>query len=73
MRSLIDITSGMSCSITSMEAPSSSPHLEQERPERLGLPLGDAGGGLVEAEHPGVRREEARQLDDPAQCRWTAR
>ena len=43
-----------------------APHLEQERPERLGLPLGDAGGGLVEAQHPGVRREEARQLDDPA-------
>ena len=43
-----------------------APDLEQERPERLGLPLGDAGGGLVEAQHPGVGGEEARQLHDAA-------
>ena len=37
-----------------------------QRAERLGLPLGDAGGGLVEAEQAGVEREQAGQLDDAA-------
>ncbi len=35
-------------------------------PECFGLPLRNAGGGLVEAEDPGVEREQAGQLDDPA-------
>ena len=52
--------------MTSIEAPSSRRMLEDERAERLGLALGDAGGGLVEAEHPGVEGEQAGQLDDAA-------
>ena len=37
-----------------------------ERGERLGLALGDAGGGLVEADDPGLEGEDARQLADAA-------
>ena len=37
---------------------------QQQRAERLGLALGDAGGRLVEAEHPGVGGEQAGELDD---------
>ena len=37
-----------------------------ERGERLGLALGDAGGRLVEADDPGLEREDARQLADAA-------
>ena len=37
-----------------------------ERTERLGLALGHAGGGLVEADDPGLEREDAGQLADAA-------
>ena len=34
--------------------------------ERLGFSLGDAGGGFVEAQDPGVEGEERAELDDAA-------
>ena len=40
--------------------------LDEQRAHRLGLALGDAGGRLVEAEHPGVEGQQAGQLDDAA-------
>ncbi len=39
-------------------------HALDQRPERLGLALRDARGGLVEADHAGRDREHRRQLDD---------
>ena len=45
---------------------------EQQRPERFGLALRDAGGGFVEAEHAGVEGEEARELARSDGCRSRA-
>ena len=41
-------------------------HVEQQRRERLGLPLGEPARRLVEEQHPGLVREDARELDDAA-------
>ena len=68
-RSLMLMMSGMSCSITSIAAPSSRRISLDQRTERLGLALRDAGGRLVEAEHPGVEGEQPGQLDDAAGAR----
>ena len=40
--------------------------VDDDGPERLGLPLREAGGGLVEAEHPRVEREQTGELHDAA-------
>ena len=40
--------------------------LHDQRTERLGLALRDAGGRLVEAEHARVEGEQPGQLDDAA-------
>ena len=37
----------------------------EERDERLGLALGDPGGGLVEEEQPRAGQHDRRQVDDP--------
>ena len=47
-------------------APSSRRISLDQRAERLGLALRDAGGRLVEAQHARVEREQAGELDDPA-------
>ena len=39
-------------------------HPLDQRPEGLGLALGDAGGRFVEADHPRRDREHRRELDD---------
>ncbi len=39
---------------------------QQQRSQRLGLLLGDAAGRLVEHQHLGILREDAREVDDPA-------
>ena len=54
----------MSCSMMSIDAPSSRRTSHEQGAHRLGLALGDAGGRLVEAEHAGVEGEQAGQLDD---------
>ena len=41
-------------------------HALDQRAERLGLALRDAGGRLVEADHAGRDREHRRELDDAA-------
>ena len=43
--------SGMSCSMTSSAQPVSALDAPEQRAERLGLPLGDAGRRLVEQQH----------------------
>ena len=48
MRSQSDISSGMSCSTTSTDAPWTVAEVAQERERRLGLALGEPGGRLVE-------------------------
>ena len=65
-RSEIAMISGRSCSTTISVASSSVLHPLDQRPERLGLALGDAGGRLVEADHPGRDREHRGELDDAA-------
>ena len=40
----------------------------QQPPERLGLPLGDARGRLVEQEQGGLQRQQARDLGDAARA-----
>ena len=40
--------------------------LLKQRSEGLSFSLGDAGRGLVEAQHPGVKGQQAGQLDDAA-------
>ena len=66
MRSQRPVSSGMSCSITRIDAPGDVLHPLEQRAERLGLLLGDAAGRLVEHDHRGVRREQAGQLHDAA-------
>ena len=46
--------SGMSCSTTTIEQPSSSRRRSDERAERLGLALGDARRRLVEQQDRGL-------------------
>ena len=41
-------------------------HPQDERAERLRLALGDAGGGLVQADHAGRHGEHGGKLDDAA-------
>ena len=65
--------SGMSCSMMSIEAPSWRRISTQQRAHRLGLALGDAGGRLVEAEHPGVEGEQRRRARRCGGCRSRAR
>ena len=67
-RSLMPMISGMSCSITSTDALELAADVDDDGPERLGLALREAGGGLVEAEHPRVEREQAGELDDAARA-----
>ena len=42
---------------------------QQQRPERLGLALRDAAGGLVEEDHGRAVRDDAREVDDAARAR----
>ena len=64
MRSLIDRISGRSCSTTIERGVELLLHPQDQRPERLRFALGDAGGGLVEADHPRRDREHRGELDD---------
>ncbi len=49
--------------------PELTANLLDEGPEGFRLALGEAGGGLVQAEEPGVEGEQAGQLDDaPGAC-----
>ena len=43
-------------------------HPLDERAERLGVLLGDAGGRLVEQQHPAAERDLAGELDDAARA-----
>ena len=65
-RSVMPMISGMSCSITSIAAPSSALDAHDQRAERLGFALRDAAGRLVEQQHPRVDREQRAELDDAA-------
>ena len=47
--------------------------LHDQRTERLGLALRDAGGRLVEAQHPRRRGRAGRPARRCAGCRWTGR
>ena len=58
-RSEMPMISGMSCSMTSIAAPSSRRIAHDQGTEGLGLPLGDAAGRLVEAAARGRRRRAA--------------
>ena len=51
MRSLMERSSGMSCSMTTMAQPVRSRTSRSRPVERLGLALGDAAGRLVEQQH----------------------
>ena len=57
-------TSGMSCSITSRADAEAVADAQEQRSERLGLPLGDPARGLVEEDHGGTVGDDARQVDD---------
>ena len=69
------LISGMSCSMTRIAQPGSVADVEQQRAERLGLALGDAGRRLVEQQDTSgrapmmqarstMRRRAGRQLAD---------
>ena len=61
-------TSGTSCSTRRIVDPVTSWSWREERDERLGLALGDAGRGLVEQEQPWAGQHDRRQVDDPARA-----
>ncbi len=58
--------SGMSCSIRSTEADSSFCDRYDQRPECLRLTLRQPGRRLVETQHLGIERKQAREFDDAA-------
>ena len=66
MRSLIDRIIGRSCSTTIERRVELLLHALDQRAERFGLALRDAGGRLVEADDARRDREHRRELDDAA-------
>ena len=66
--------SGMSCSMMIIERVElASRIVDQQRAERLGLALGDAGGRFVEAQHAGRRARAGRPARRSAGCRSRGR
>ena len=59
-------TSGTSCSTSTMVDAGDLVELAQQRDERLGLALGDPGGGLVEQQQPRAGQHHRGQVDHPA-------
>ena len=62
------MTSGMSCSMTRIAAPSSLADAQQQRAERLGLALGDAARRLVEQDDRRAVGDDAGEVDDAARA-----
>ena len=62
------MTSAMSCSIEQHRGVELVADAADERAERLGLALREAGGRLVEQQHARAERELARELGDPARA-----
>ena len=60
------VMSGRSCSITSTPQPVSLDEAGDDRPERLGLGLRQAGRGLVEQQHLRLGRHDAGDVDRAA-------
>ena len=69
MRSARPSISGMSCSMISTAQPSSVGDVAQQRAERFGLALGDAGGGLVEQQELRLGRHLRGQVADAPRAR----
>ena len=59
-------TSGTSCSTSRMVDARHLVELLEQRDERLGLALGDAGGGLVEQQQARAGQHDRRQVDHAA-------